>query len=113
MMYFFFFSKFFYLFIYFLASLGLHCCTGFSLVVASGSDPLVGVHRFLFALASHCRAWARAIELQWLWLLDSRAQDQNLSCSKACGIFPDGRLNPCLLALQTDSFPLSHLGSPV
>jgi len=32
--------------------LGLHCCTGFSLVVASGGYSLVAVFRLLFAVAS-------------------------------------------------------------
>ena len=36
-----------------------------------------------------------------------------LSCSTACGIFPDQRLNPCLLYGQADSLPLSHQGSPL
>ena len=36
-----------------------------------------------------------------------------LSCSSACGIFPDQRSNPCLLHWQVDSLPLSHQGSPV
>ena len=35
-----------------------------------------------------------------------------LSCSAACGIFPDQGLNLCLLHWQADSFPLSHQGSP-
>ena len=35
-----------------------------------------------------------------------------LSCSKACGIFPDQGSNPCLLHWQADSIPLSHQGSP-
>ena len=35
-----------------------------------------------------------------------------LSCSKACGIFPDQRSNPCPLHWQADSYPLHHLGSP-
>ena len=38
---------------------------------------------------------------------------QGLSCSEACGIFPDQGLNLCLLHWQVDSLPLSHLGSPV
>ena len=36
-----------------------------------------------------------------------------LSCSAACGIFPDQGLNPCLLYGQADSLPLSHQGSPL
>ena len=35
-----------------------------------------------------------------------------LSCSKACGIFLDQGLNPCLLHRQVDSQPLDHRGSP-
>ena len=35
-----------------------------------------------------------------------------LSCSAACGIFPDQESNPCLLHWQADSSPLSHQGSP-
>ena len=35
-----------------------------------------------------------------------------LSCSTACGIFPDRGSNLCLLHRQVDSLPLSHQGSP-
>ena len=35
-----------------------------------------------------------------------------LSCSAACGIFPDQGSNPCPLHWQVDSLPLSHQGSP-
>ena len=35
-----------------------------------------------------------------------------LSCSAACGIFPDQGLNPCALHWQADSQPLRHQGSP-
>ena len=35
-----------------------------------------------------------------------------LSCSTACGIFPDQGLNPCPLHWQADSQPLCHQGSP-
>ena len=35
-----------------------------------------------------------------------------LSCSAACGIFPDQGSNPCLLHWQADSQPLHHQGSP-
>ena len=34
-----------------------------------------------------------------------------LSCSTACGIFPDPGSNPYLLHWQADSLPLSHQGS--
>ena len=36
-----------------------------------------------------------------------------LSCSRACGIFPDQGSNLCLLNWEADSFPLSHQGSPL
>ena len=35
-----------------------------------------------------------------------------LSCSAACGIFPDQGSNPCPLHGQADSYPLHHQGSP-
>ena len=35
-----------------------------------------------------------------------------LSCSAACGIFPDQGLNPCPLHSQEDSSPSDHQGSP-
>ena len=35
-----------------------------------------------------------------------------LSCSAACGIFPDQGSNPCPLPWQADSQPLRHQGSP-
>ena len=36
-----------------------------------------------------------------------------LSCSAACGIFPDQGSNPCPLHRQADSQPLRHQGSPL
>ena len=36
-----------------------------------------------------------------------------LSCSAACGIFPDWGSNPCPLHWQADSQPLRHQGSPL
>ena len=36
-----------------------------------------------------------------------------LSCSAACGIFPDQGSNPCPLHWQADSQPLRHQGSPI
>ena len=41
-----------YLFILFLTVLGLHCCSGFSLVVVSRAYSLVAVHGFPTAVAS-------------------------------------------------------------
>ena len=36
-----------------------------------------------------------------------------LSCSAACGIFPDQGSSPCPLHWQADSQPLRHQGSPL
>ena len=38
---------------------------------------------------------------------------RGLSCSVACGIFLDQRLNLCLLLWEADSLPLRHQGSPI
>ena len=43
----------------------------------------------------------------------SVAVTHGLSCSAACGIFPDRGTNPCLLHWQADSQPLRHQGSPI
>ena len=42
----------------------------------------------------------------------SVAVAHRLSCSAACGIFPDQGSNPCPLHWQADSQPLCHQGSP-
>ena len=98
---FFFFNLF--LFIYliylFLAVLGLRCCTrarGLSLVAASEGYSLLRCAGF-----SLC--W-----LLLLWSTGSRhvgsvVVAHGLSCSAACGIFPDQGLNPCPLHWQADS----------
>ena len=44
---------------------------------------------------------------------DSVVVAHRLSCSAACGIFPDQGSNPCPLHWQADSQPLHHQGSPV
>ena len=60
---------------------------GLSLVVASRDYSLVAICRPLIAVASHCRARA-------LGLMGSVIVACGLSCSTACGIFLDQRLNP-------------------
>ena len=40
---------------------------------------------------------------QWLWLAGSIVVAHGLSCSAACGIFPDQGSNPCPLHWQEDS----------
>ena len=67
------------------------------------------------------RVGSRAYRLQWhrgsvvaaprLQSTGSIVVVHRLSCSAACGIFPDEGLNLCLLHWQVDSLPLSHQGS--
>ena len=51
-------------------------------VVASGSSSLLAGSRLLAAVASRCRAWARGRK-------GSAVVARGLSCTAACGIFPD------------------------
>ena len=95
--------------------LGLGCCAGFSLVVASGT---ICRH----APASHCSGFScyRAQDLgrsgfstwstwaQELWLPGSRAQAQQWWCTPVVALWHVGSsleqgLNPCLLHWQEDS----------
>ena len=105
------------LFFKFLTVLGLHCCPGFSLVVAGGGYCLVVVHGLLISVASRCRAWALGLTASVVAALklcsagSTAVLHVGLSCSMACGIFLDQGLNPCLLRWQADSLPLSHQGS--
>ena len=56
-------------------------------------------HRGGFSVAEHGLkgAWASVVSASWLQSTGSRAAVHVLSCSAACGIFPDQGLNPCLL----------------
>ena len=120
-----------YLFIF--GCLGLCCCVGFSLVAVSRGYSLLECVGFLlwcpFLLGStgsrvhqlsngsssvvvahelsSCSTWAPRLQGT-----GSIVVVCGLSCSVACGIFPDQGLNPCLLHWQADSLPLSHQGSP-
>ena len=57
-----------------------------------------------------------AFSLWWLFVcsIGSTGVAHGLSCSMACGIFPNQGSNPCLLhyPCPRDSFPRSHQGSP-
>ena len=71
---------------------------------------LVVMHRVLTVVVSllvEHRLWAS--RPQYLWCVDSVVVTHRLSCSTACGIFPDQGLN---LHWQVDSLPLSHQRSP-
>ena len=88
----------------FLAVLGLHCCTGFSLVAESWNHPLVVLYRLLAVVASlvACTSVVAALGLsgcssQPLEHRLSSSCGGGLCCSVACGIFPSQESNPCLL----------------
>ena len=80
-------------------------CEGFLQLRRAGAT----LHRG--ARASHCRGLSRC----GAQAPDAQAPDaqaHRLSCSAACGIFPDQGSNPCPLHWQADSQPLCHQGSP-
>ena len=58
-------------------------------------------------------AWASVVVARGLWSVGSVVVAHGLSCSVACGIFPDQGSNPCPLHWQADSQPLRHQGSPI
>ena len=75
----------------------------------------------LVAVSGGCSSlWCAGFSLRCLLLLGPRALGawasvvvaHRLSCSTACGIFPDQGSNPCLLHWQADSQPPCHQGSP-
>ena len=82
-----FFNSFIYLFI-FLAVLGVHCCTGFSPVVASEGYSLVAVSRLLIVLPSHIAelglqgTQASVVEARGLSVCSSQALEHSLN---SCG----------------------------
>ena len=102
----------------FLAVLGLHCHTGFFLVVVSGVFSVVAARGPLITVASllaeHepglCTVSIAAVP--GLQSTGSMVVMHGLSSSTAGGIFLDQGLNPCLFQWQADSLPLSHQGSP-
>ena len=107
-LYTFFFFNLFILFIYlfFLAVLGLRfCARAFSSRGERG--PLFiavrGPHTVAASLVAEHRLQTRRL----------RSVAHGPSCSAACGIFPDQGSNPCPLHWQADSQPLRHQGSPV
>ena len=93
-----------YLFIYWLCWVFVSV-RGLSLVAASGGHS-----------SSQCAGLSPSRSLL-LWSTGSRRAGSvvvahRLSCSAACGIFPDQGSNPCPLHWQADSQPLRHQGSP-
>ena len=121
-----------YFFIYILFFSFLFCCTGslllyvgFSLVVRSRDYPSLQCMGFslwwlllLWSTGSRrtgfstCSARAQQLWRMALEHAGSVVVAHGLSCSGACGIFPDLGLNPCPLHWQVDSYLLYHQGSP-
>ena len=103
---FFFLNKFIYLFIYFWVCWVFVSVQGLSLVAESGG---------------HSSSQCAGLSPSWPLLLRSTGSRRTgsvvvahgLSCSAACGIFPDQGSNPCPLHWQADSQPLRHQGSPM
>ena len=102
---FFIFFKFIYLFIYFWLCWVFVSVRGLSLVVASGG-----------LSSSRCAGLSLSRPLLLRSTGSRRASSvvvaHGLTCSAACGIFPDQGSNPCPLHWQADSQPLRHQGSP-
>ena len=94
-----------YLFIYLRLCWVFVSVRGLSLVVASGGHSL-----------SRCAGLSlsrpRSLRSTGSRRAGSAIVAHGLSCSAACGIFPDQGSNPCLLHWQADSQPLRRQGSP-
>ena len=91
---------------------------------AKGGSPIYFYLFIMAILGLCCCAWAYSSCGAWAYCSGFSLQstgsrysgsvvvDNWLSCSKARGIFPDQRANPCPLYWQTDSHPLGHQESP-
>ena len=98
-----------------MAALGLSCCTRDFSSCGERGLLFVAVHRLLIAVASRCGAWAlgaraSVVVARRLSSCGSQALEcssvvvaHGLSCSMACGIFPDQGSNLCPLHWQVDS----------
>ena len=103
--FFFFFSKFIYLFIYFRLCWVFVSVQGLSLVAVSGGHPSsqfagLSLSRPLLLRSTGSRRPGSVVVAH------------GPRCSAACGIVPDQGSNPCPLHWQADSQPLRHQGSP-
>ena len=95
-------------YLFFLAALGLCCCAQASLVAVSGgysSLRCVGfsLQWLLLFGARALGAQASVVVARRLWSAGSVVAVHGLSCSAACGIFPDQGSNLCSLHWQADS----------
>ena len=120
-----FYLKIVYIYYLFSTVLGLSCCVGFSIVVASGGYSQFVVQGLLIAVASLVveqglqGAGASEVEAHGLsgfhsWALDYTLNSlaHRLSCSVAGRIFLDQGWNPWVLHWQAESLTLNHQGSP-
>ena len=110
-----------YLLIHFIIHFWLHwgfvAACGLSVVAASGGYSLDVVRELLIAVAfvaepGLCGMWASVFAVLGFYSISLIVVAHRLSCSEACGIFPDPGLNLCLLHWQADTLPLSHQASP-
>ena len=69
-----------------MAVMGLHCCTCFSLVAASGTFSLVAVHRLLVLQSIGSRARTSVVAVPGLKNTGSPVVAQGLTCCTACDI---------------------------
>ena len=83
-------------FVLFLAALGLRCCAQAFSSCGERGLPFIVVHRLLIVVAS-------LVAQHGLYSAGSVVVVHGLSCSAACGIFPDQGSNPCPLHWQADS----------
>ena len=108
-----------------LTVLGLRCCVGFSLAVASGVCSLVAGLGLLLAVAAlimEHQLWGVQASVLAASGLKSRGSQtlghsrnsvaHGLGCSAARGIFLDQEVNRVSWHRQADSLPLSHQESP-
>ena len=101
-----------FVFVY-LSGLGLRCCMGCSrgeLGLLSSGTQASHQGGFFRCRARGSRAWASVAAAPRLTNTGSVVAVHRLSCSVACGIFPDQGWNPPVLYWQVNSLPLSHQG---
>ena len=101
----------------FWASLSLSLlCKAFLQLQRAGAALVVicGLLTVVASLVTEHRLWstqASVVAVLGLQSISPVVLVHGLSCSVACGIFPDQALNPCLLHQQEAPLPLSHPGS--
>ena len=87
------------------------CCCARGLVAASTGYSLAVERGLQGARASGAAAVSSAVVALRLQSTGLGVVAHGLSCSAACGIFPDQGSNLFLLHWEADSLPLSHQGS--